>query len=130
MSPSKADCLSTVAQRAKGWPPLITAIGVSILLQQSRSFCLRAQLLFVPELISKTPMNIGHITITLNEIVIFLSSIALMAGLLWLVHNTKVGTAMRATAENQKVAGLMGIDINKIIAITFAIGSGLALSRV
>ena len=70
-------------------------------------------------------MNIGHITITLNEIVIFLSSIALMAGLLWLVHNTKVGTAMRATAENQKVAGLMGIDINKIIAITFAIGSGL-----
>ena len=61
---------------------------------------------------------------------IFLSSIVLMAGLLWLVHNTKVGTAMRATAENQKVAGLMGIDINKIIAITFAIGSGLALSRV
>ena len=50
-----------------------------------------------------------------------------MAGLLWLVHNTKVGTAMRATAENQKVAGLM-IDINKIIAITFAIGSGLGAS--
>ena len=40
--------------------------------------------------------------------VIFVSSIGLMAGLLWLVHNTKVGTTMRATAENQKVAGLMG----------------------
>jgi len=105
--------------------PLITAIGVSILLQQLAILVFGRNYFSFPELISKTPMNIGHITITLNEIVIFLSSIALMAGLLWLVHNTKVGTAMRATAENQNVAGLMGIDINKIIAITFAIGSGL-----
>ena len=105
--------------------PLITAIGVSILLQQLAILVFGRNYFSFPELISKTPMNIGHITITLNEIVIFLSSIALMAGLLWLVHNTKVGTAMRATAENQKVAGLMGIDINKIIAITFAIGSAL-----
>ena len=69
--------------------------------------------------------TVEAITVTMNEIVILIASVALMSGLLWLVHNTKIGTAMRATAENQKVAGLMGIDINKIIAITFAIGSGL-----
>ncbi len=105
--------------------PLITAIGVSILLQQLAILVFGRNYFSFPELISKAPIVFGHITVTLNEIVILLTSFGLMAALLWLVHNTKVGTAMRATAENQKVAGLMGIDINKIIAITFAIGSGL-----
>jgi branched-chain amino acid transport system permease protein len=105
--------------------PLITAIGVSILLQQLAILVFGRNYFSFPELISKAPIVLGPITVTLNEIVILLTSFGLMAGLLWLVHNTKVGTAMRATAENQKVAGLMGIDINKIIAITFAIGSGL-----
>jgi branched-chain amino acid transport system permease protein len=107
--------------------PLITAIGVSIFLQQvailipgwGRSYH------SFPEIIPKTPILLGPITVTANEIVILITSVALMAGLLWLVNKTKVGTAMRATAEDQKVAGLMGIDINKIIAFTFAIGSGL-----
>jgi branched-chain amino acid transport system permease protein len=106
--------------------PLITAIGVSILLQQLAILVFGRNYFSFPELIDKTPINIGPVTVTLNEIVILIASIALMAGLLWLVHRTKIGTAMRATAENQKVAGLMGIDINKIIAFTFAIGSGLA----
>ncbi len=105
--------------------PLITAIGVSILLQQLAILVFGRNYFSFPELISKAPIVFGPITVTLNEIVILLTSFGLMAALLWLVHNTKVGTAMRATAENQKVAGLMGIDINKIIAITFAIGSGL-----
>lgn len=105
--------------------PLITAIGVSIFLQQIAILVFGRNYFSFPELISKTPIEIGHITINMNEIVILITSVALMAGLLWLVHNTKIGTAMRATAENQKVAGLMGIDINKIIAITFAIGSAL-----
>ncbi len=105
--------------------PLITAIGVSIFLQQMAILVFGRNYFSFPELISKTPIEIGHITINMNEIVILITSVALMAGLLWLVHNTKIGTAMRATAENQKVAGLMGIDINKIIAITFAIGSAL-----
>lgn len=105
--------------------PLITAIGVSIFLQQIAILVFGRNYLSFPELISKTPIEIGVVTVTMNEIVILIASIILMSGLLWLVHNTKIGTAMRATAENQKVAGLMGIDINKIIAITFAIGSGL-----
>jgi branched-chain amino acid transport system permease protein len=105
--------------------PLITAIGVSILLQQIAILVFGRNYFSFPELIDKTPIQIGAITVTLNEIVIVVTSVALMAGLIWLVHRTKIGTAMRATAENQKVAGLMGIDINKIIGITFAIGSAL-----
>jgi branched-chain amino acid transport system permease protein len=105
--------------------PLITAIGVSILLQQIAILVWGRNYFTFPEIIPKSPINIGAITVTMNEIVILLTSVVLMAGLLWLVNKTKIGTAMRATAEDQKVAGLMGIDINKIIAITFAIGSGL-----
>lgn len=105
--------------------PLITAIGVSIFLQQVAILVFGRNYFSFPEIISKKPITIGAVTITPNEIVIFVTSILLMAGLLWLVNRTKVGTAMRATAEDQKVAGLMGIDINKIIAFTFAIGSGL-----
>ncbi len=105
--------------------PLITAIGVSILLQQLAVLIWGRNYFSFPELISKAPIAVGAVTITLNEIIIFLASLSLMAGLLWLVHRTRIGTAMRATAENQKVAGLMGIDINRIIAFTFAIGSAL-----
>jgi branched-chain amino acid transport system permease protein len=105
--------------------PLITAIGVSILLQQLAILVFGRNYFSFPEIIPKTPIQIGVVTVTMNEIVIFITSIVLMAGLLWLINKTKIGTAMRATAENQKVAGLMGIDINKIIAFTFAIGSAL-----
>jgi branched-chain amino acid transport system permease protein len=105
--------------------PLITAIGVSIFLQQIAILVFGRNYFTFPEIISKTPIQIGAVTVTLNEIVILITSVVLMGGLLWLVNKTKVGTAMRATAEDQKVAGLMGIDINKIIAFTFAIGSGL-----
>jgi branched-chain amino acid transport system permease protein len=53
-------------------------------------------------------------------------STLIMAGLLLLVHFTRLGRAMRATAENQIVAGLMGVNINRIISATFIIGSALA----
>ena len=49
----------------------------------------------------------------------------MMAGLLFLVYRTKLGIAMRATSQNQQVAGLMGIDINRVISLTFVIGAGL-----
>ena len=71
--------------------PLITAIGVSILLQQLAILVFGRNYFSFPELISKAPIVFGHITVTLNEIVILLTSFGLMAGLLWLVHNTKVG---------------------------------------
>jgi len=59
------------------------------------------------------------------QVLIIVVAFAIMAGLMFLVHRTKLGRAMRATAENQSVAGLMGVNINAIISITFVIGSTL-----
>ena len=60
------------------------------------------------------------------QVAIIVASVAMMAGLLALVYRTKLGIAMRATSQNQQVAGLMGIDINTVIALTFVIGAALA----
>ena len=49
----------------------------------------------------------------------------MMAGLLWLVYRTRLGIEMRATSQNPQVAGLMGIDVNRVISATFVIGAGL-----
>ena len=59
------------------------------------------------------------------QIAILAICFALMASLAILVYRTPLGTAMRATAQNAQVAGLMGIDINRVIAVTFVIGAGL-----
>jgi branched-chain amino acid transport system permease protein len=64
-------------------------------------------------------------TITNVQIAIIAGSFAMMGLLLLLVYKTKLGIAMRATSQNQQVAGLMGIDINKIISLTFVIGAAL-----
>jgi len=73
--------------------------------------------------------NPNGATITNVQIAIIVVSIAMMAGLTALVYRTKLGIAMRATAQNQAVAGLMGIDINRVIALTFVIAGGWARSR-
>ena len=65
-------------------------------------------------------------TITGKEIVIIVISVITMLGLLILVNKTKLGRAMRATAENPKIAGLMGVNANQVISITFMIGGALA----
>ena len=65
-------------------------------------------------------------TITNVQVGIIVLSVAMMAGLLLLVYRTKLGISMRAVAQNPQVAGLMGIDINRVISLTFIIGTGLA----
>jgi branched-chain amino acid transport system permease protein len=64
--------------------------------------------------------------ITNVQVAIIGTSIAMMGLLLLLIYRTKLGIAMRATSQSQQVAGLMGIDINRVIALTFVIGAGLA----
>src|SRR5205823_13520234 len=59
------------------------------------------------------------------QIVIIIASVAMMAGLLALVYRTKIGIAMRATSQNPQIAGLMGVDINTVISVTFVIGAAL-----
>jgi len=113
-------------RRAPRLAPLITAIGVSILLQTVAMLIWGRQYHTVPALIPARPHTVAGATITDVGIVIIAVSALIMLGLLLLVHFTKLGRAMRATAENQLVSGLMGVDINRIISATFVIGSALA----
>lgn len=105
--------------------PLITAIGMSILLQNVAMIIWGRQYKTFPQVFSVEPHTIAGANITDLQIVIIVVSAALMAGLLLLVNFTRLGRAMRATSENQTVAGLMGVNINKIISATFVIGAAL-----
>ncbi len=116
-------------RRAPRLAPLITAIGISIILQHLAMIIWSRNNLPFPQIIQVVPYHITSAedgaTITNVQIAIMSISVIMMAGLVFLVHRTKLGIAMRATSQNQLVAGLMGIDINRIIALTFVIGAGL-----
>ena len=113
-------------RRAPRLAPLITAIGVSIILQHLALLVWTRNNLAFPQIIKTESYHIGGATITNVQIAIMGMSVAMMAGLALLVYRTRLGTAMRATAQNAQVAGLMGIDINRMIAATFVIGAALA----
>lgn len=105
--------------------PLITAIGISILLQNIAMIIWGRKYKTVPELFEFDTHIIFGANITDLQVIIIGVSAILMTLLLLVVNFTKLGRAMRATSESQKVAGLMGININKIISVTFMIGAGL-----
>ncbi len=113
-------------RRAPRLAPLITAIGVSIILQHLALLVWSRNNLAFPQIIRTESYHIGGATITNVQIAIMAMSLVMMAGLALLVYRTRLGTAMRATAQNAQVAGLMGIDINRMIAATFVIGAALA----
>lgn len=97
---------------------MLQNLGVLILTAQPRNFTF-------PEYLQKV-LHIGHVSFRVVDLVIMLSALGLMCALLLLVNKTKLGMAMRATAENIDVARLMGININRTIMATFAMGSALA----
>ncbi len=106
--------------------PLITAIGVSIVLQHVAMMIWSRNPLAFPQIIKAELFHIGGATISSVQIAIITISVAMMAGLAFMVYRTRLGTAMRATAQNPAVAGLMGVDPNRIISFTFVVGAGLA----
>ncbi|MSQ18990.1 MAG: branched-chain amino acid ABC transporter permease [Betaproteobacteria bacterium] len=105
--------------------PLITAIGMSIVLQHVAMMVWSRNNLAFPQIIKTETYDIAGASVTNIQIVIVILCLVLMGGLLWLVHRTRLGISMRATAQNPRVAGLMGVNINREIAITFAIGAAL-----
>jgi len=116
-------------RRAPRLAPLITAIGLSIVLQHLAMIVWSRNPLAFPQVVQVVPHSVPFAegaTITNVQMAIIGISILMMAGLLTLVYRTKLGIAMRATSQNQQVAGLMGIDIDRVIALTFVIGAGLA----
>ncbi|OEZ98019.1 branched-chain amino acid ABC transporter permease [Duganella phyllosphaerae] len=106
--------------------PLITAIGVSILLQTIAMMIWTRNPLPFPQLLSPEPVMIAGALISQTQILLLVLAATSMVGLVLLVEKTKMGRAMRATAENPRVAGLMGVDSNKVIMLTFALGAALA----
>jgi branched-chain amino acid transport system permease protein len=110
--------------------PLITAIGLSIVIQTVAMIIFGRNPEQVPRLMPSEPFMFpvgeGEVIITATQVLIIAMAVGLMAALVILVEKTKLGRAMRATAENPKVAGLMGVDSNRVIVATFAIGAALA----
>jgi branched-chain amino acid transport system permease protein len=112
-------------RRAPRLAPLITAIGVSVLLQYSAALIWGKQYLSMPQLMKPSEIAVGGIHLTDLQAFIFLLACAVMAGLLWFIHSTRAGRAMRATEQNPDVAGLMGVNVNHVIALTFLVGSAI-----
>lgn len=106
--------------------PLITAIGIGILLQTFAMMIWGRSPLPFPQVMSSEPIHIGGALISQTQVMLLALAVIAMLGLVFLIEKTKMGRAMRATSENPRVAGLMGVDANKVIVATFAIGAALA----
>ena len=106
--------------------PLITAIGMSILLQPLAMIIWKPNYKAYPALLSTEPVAIGGAVITPTQIMILCVTALSLGILMWLVNSTRLGRAMRATAENPRVASLMGVKPDMVISATFIIGAVLA----
>ena len=107
---------------------LITAIGVSYLLQNLALLIFGSNTKSFPEVIKLPNLKLagGKLTITGTTILTIVLCIVIMAGLMLFINKTKAGQAMLAVSEDKGAAQLMGINVNKTISMTFAIGSALA----
>ncbi len=106
--------------------PLITAMGMSLLLQTLAMIIWKPTIKSYPILLPTEPINVFGAVINTVQIIILVTTAVVLAGLMYLVNYTKLGRAMRATAENPRVAGLMGVRPDMVISATFIIGAALA----
>jgi len=107
--------------------PLISAIGMSIFLQNYVLLAQTSDFLPFPSLIPEFDFMEPYIDyLGSSELVIILTTIVVMIALTILIKFTKIGKAMRATAQNKKMAMLTGVNVDRVISMTFIIGSGLA----
>ncbi len=108
--------------------PLISAIGMSILLQTIAMIIWGRTPLNFPQLLPEQSLAIfgTGALVTVKELMIMLTALIVMVALLFLVKKTRFGRAIRATAENPQVAGLMGVNTTRVISYTFILGGALA----
>jgi branched-chain amino acid transport system permease protein len=106
--------------------PLITAMGMSLLLQTLAMIIWKPDYKSFPILLPAEPLEIGGAVINATQILILVTTALALAALSWLVGYTRLGRAMRATAENPRVAALMGVHPDRVISATFIIGAALA----
>ncbi len=105
---------------------LITAIGVSFFLEYGGQLVFGPDPKFFPVLVEKHLLHFGGITVTNYQIIVMVVAIAFMAMLQYIVYRTKFGRAMRAVSFNYETAALMGIPVDRVISLTFVLGSALA----
>ena len=106
--------------------PLITAIGVSIVLQTLAMIIWSPHPRVFPDLLPTTPFEIGGALLAPKQILILVVAAISMTALLVVVHKTRLGRAMRAVSENPKIARLMGVNPDRVITATFMMGAALA----
>jgi branched-chain amino acid transport system permease protein len=113
-------------RRAPRLAPLITAIGVSIILQNVAMLVWGRQYVAFPAILPQGQYEVFGAHITDLQLVIVALSLTTMAGLWLLVERTRLGRAMRATAQSKEVAALMGVNVDRVISATFVIGAAIA----
>jgi len=106
--------------------PLITAIGASFILENVMQLWQGPSPIPFPSIVPNVTWTLGGIIVQSNELLVVGTAITMMVVLQTFIYNTRLGKAMRATAQDRDAAQLMGININMTIALTFFIGSALA----
>ena len=106
--------------------PLITAIGVSLFLQNAAMLAFSPNPRPYPPILREVRFELGGVIVTNVKLTIFVVALGLMVGLSWFIQRTWTGKAMRAVSTNLDASRLMGIDTDRIIRATFAVGSALA----
>ncbi len=106
--------------------PMLTAMGMSLLLQTLAMIVWKPNPKPYPILLPADPIQVGGAVISVTQILILAITAVVLASLMYLVNHTKLGRAMRATAENPRVASLMGVRPDMVISATFIIGAILA----
>lgn len=106
---------------------LITAIGVSLFLQYTGQIVFGADPKVFPEVVNDVVLfHIGDVPLKSSDITVLVVSLLAMTGLHFLIHHSRTGRAMRAVSINAPVAALMGVNVDRMIAFTFVVGSSLA----
>ncbi len=106
--------------------PLISAIGVSLILEDVGKLWKGVNFVSFPQIFPQINYSVGGVSISSVNILVIVVSLVLMVGLQWMVTSTRIGRAMRAVAQDREAAALMGVNVDRIIAITFFIGAALA----
>jgi branched-chain amino acid transport system permease protein len=105
--------------------PLISALGVSVLLENATMNAIGPAPRFLPEVIPNMDIHLWGVVVQDKQVLILVVATLLMIGLHYLVNHTTFGLAVRATAEDKDAASLMGIEIDRVIALVFILGPAL-----
>ena len=115
-----------VRRKGTSMSALITAIAMSLLLENLAQAIRPNPRVISDEIFSTAPISIGGVSVNMAAVVTIVIAAVVMAALQLFVQKTKLGRAMRAVSENKEASTLVGINVNRTIVTTFAIGSGLA----